>query len=138
MNSETTRREFIRIGGIGAAGIVTAGAAHTANAQHQSHEEVANQGHEGHAPNGGPALTQPGPGGPFGSPTDRGKLVSGHRSASDPPVPVEAPDLPKLSWELKDGVKEFHLTAQPVQAGTIARRIDESLGLQRHHAGTDD
>jgi FtsP/CotA-like multicopper oxidase with cupredoxin domain len=115
MNSETTRREFIRIGGIGAAGIVTAGAAHVASAQHQNHEAGTDQGHEGHTPTSSPALTQPGPGGPFGSPTDRGKLVSGNRSASDPPVPVEAPDLPKLSWELKDGVKEFHLTAQPVK-----------------------
>jgi manganese oxidase len=57
----------------------------------------------------------PGPGGPLGSATDRGKLVSGYRSASDPPVPVEMPDLEKLPWTEKDGVKEFHLVAEHVR-----------------------
>jgi FtsP/CotA-like multicopper oxidase with cupredoxin domain len=56
---------------------------------------------------------QPGPGGPIGSPTDRGKLVSGLRAAGLPPVPIVTPDLPqKLPWKMVDGFKEFHLVAQ--------------------------
>src|SRR5205085_2259571 len=51
----------------------------------------------------------PGPGGPVGSPTDRGKLVPGLRAAGLPPVPVETPDLPRLRFKLVDGVKEFQL-----------------------------
>src|SRR5262249_16808355 len=56
-----------------------------------------------------------GPGGPVGSATDRGKLVPGLRKVGEPPVPVEAPDLSKLMPKQVDGVKEFHLTAQPVK-----------------------
>src|SRR5262249_38236822 len=56
-----------------------------------------------------------GPGGPFGSPTDRGKLVPGLRSPDEPPVPITVPDMAKLPPRLVDGVKEFHLTAEPVK-----------------------
>jgi FtsP/CotA-like multicopper oxidase with cupredoxin domain len=59
--------------------------------------------------------THAGPGGPLGSPSDRGKLVAGVRAADQPPVPVEVPDLPKLTHKLVDGVREFHLRAQPVK-----------------------
>jgi len=59
--------------------------------------------------------THPSPGGPVGSPTDRGKLVSGFRSPTEPPIAVTMPDLEKLPWKLKNGVKEFHLTAQHVR-----------------------
>jgi hypothetical protein len=44
-----------------------------------------------------------------GSATDRGRLVPGLRAASEPPVPVVTPDLPKLAWRMVGGVKEFHL-----------------------------
>src|SRR5262249_62382411 len=54
----------------------------------------------------------PGPGGPVGSATDRGKLVPGLRGPGEPPVPVLTPDLPKLPFTMKDGVKEFHLVAR--------------------------
>jgi FtsP/CotA-like multicopper oxidase with cupredoxin domain len=114
MGTEASRRDFIRVGTTTAAGLVAVGAAHVANAQHQNHEAVTKPG-QAHEHNGQPALTQPGPGGPFGSPTDRGKLVSGHRSASEPPVPIDAPDLTKLDYKMVDGAKEFHLHAQPVQ-----------------------
>jgi manganese oxidase len=57
-----------------------------------------------------------GPGGPVGSPTDRGKLVPGLRAFTEPPVLVETPDLPKnLEWKMVNGAKEFHLHAQPVK-----------------------
>jgi FtsP/CotA-like multicopper oxidase with cupredoxin domain len=53
----------------------------------------------------------PGIGGPVGSATDRGKLVPGLRAAGLAPVPVVTPDLPKLPFRVRDGIKEFHLTA---------------------------
>ena len=59
--------------------------------------------------------TQPGIGGPVGSPTDRGKLVPGYRDPTLPPVPIYAPDLKKLPWKEVNGAKEFHLSAEPVR-----------------------
>jgi FtsP/CotA-like multicopper oxidase with cupredoxin domain len=51
-----------------------------------------------------------------GSPTDRGKLVPGLRAITEPPVLVETPDLPNnLPWKMVNGVKEFHLTAEPMK-----------------------
>ena len=58
---------------------------------------------------------QPGIGGPVGSPTDRGKLVPGLRDRGLPPIPIEAPDLKTLPWEMVNGAKEFQLTAEPVR-----------------------
>ncbi len=49
---------------------------------------------------------------PVGDANDRGKRVAGRRAAGAPPVLIQSPDLPKLSWKMKDGVKEFHLTAE--------------------------
>jgi FtsP/CotA-like multicopper oxidase with cupredoxin domain len=57
----------------------------------------------------------PGLGGPIGSASDRGKLTPGYRSPHEPPVPVECPDIPKLPFQVKNGVKEFQLTAQHVE-----------------------
>ena len=45
-----------------------------------------------------------------------GKLVPGRRGAGSPRVPFEAPDIPKLGYEMQDGVKVFHLRATPVEA----------------------
>lgn len=44
-----------------------------------------------------------------------GKLVPGFRKVEDGPAPFTAPDLEKLPFTLKNGVKEFHLVPQPVQ-----------------------
>jgi FtsP/CotA-like multicopper oxidase with cupredoxin domain len=44
-----------------------------------------------------------------------GKLVPGFRKAEAGPVEFNAPDLDKLPFKMKDGVKEFHLVAQSVQ-----------------------
>ncbi|MCA9109554.1 MAG: copper oxidase [Planctomycetaceae bacterium] len=44
-----------------------------------------------------------------------GKLVPGFRRVEDGPAPFVAPDLDKLPYELKGGVKEFHLVPQSVE-----------------------
>lgn len=44
-----------------------------------------------------------------------GKLVPGFRTIDEGPAPFVAPDLDKLPYKLKDGVKEFHLVPQPVR-----------------------
>ncbi len=77
---------------------------------HQQHEHMQHGQMDGSYPR-----MQPGVGGPVGSATDRGKLVPGLRDASLGPVPIHAPDLKKLEPQLVDGVKEFHLTAEPVR-----------------------
>src|SRR5215510_4435342 len=41
------------------------------------------------------------------------KKGSGQRS--DRPLQVESPDVPQLPWQMVDGVKEFHLVAEPVR-----------------------
>ncbi|MHB8899193.1 MAG: copper oxidase, partial [Thermoguttaceae bacterium] len=44
-----------------------------------------------------------------------GKLVPGFRQADDGPAPFIAPSLETLPCTIQDGVKEFHLVAQPVR-----------------------
>ncbi len=126
MNDSTDRRNFL-VKGAAAAGVFVAGTAlgHGQDAEqpadgptdnlqspkHEKHQHAAAAGSDA----GAYPRTQAGLGGPVGSPTDRGKLVPGYRDATLPPVPVHAPDLQKLSWEEVDGVKEFHLIAEPVR-----------------------
>ena len=103
---DANRRDFLRNGTLAAAGIVATGAA--ADAQEKAKEPYGHDHHDyprDHA----------GPGGPVGSPTDRGKLVPGLRAAMEPPVLVETPDLPQLPFQMVNGVKEFHLIAEPVR-----------------------
>jgi FtsP/CotA-like multicopper oxidase with cupredoxin domain len=83
---------------------------HSQHAQHGSRQPASVTTTSGDYPR-----TQPGLGGPIGSPTDRGKLVPGVRDSSLPPVAIEAPDLKKLPWKDVEGVKEFHLVCQPVR-----------------------
>src|SRR5262249_23679982 len=97
--SDTSRRNFLRGGALGTAGLVLSTPAATQGQEHElRHGSNQDPGHEhkNHAA-------------PIGSPTDRGKLVAGHRDAQLEPVGVETPDIAKLTWEMKDGVKEFHL-----------------------------
>jgi manganese oxidase len=127
MNDSTDRRHFLVKGAV-AAGVFVAGAA-LGNAQdkpteqpddgltakprkdeHEKHQPPAPEGDAGEYPR-----TNVGLGGPVGSPTDRGKLAPGYRDATLPPVPIHAPDLKKLPWKEVDGVKEFHLIAEPVR-----------------------
>jgi FtsP/CotA-like multicopper oxidase with cupredoxin domain len=65
-----------------------------------------------HDPVGQPPQEHGGHAGPVGSTSDRGKLVAGRRKAGEQPDSVETPDIPKLPWTIKDGVKAFHLTAE--------------------------
>lgn len=103
MEGETTRRHFLQGGSLVTASLVAPGGAQ--GTQHEAH-----QGHTMHGQDEEYPREHPGAGGPVGSPTDRGKLVSGYRKAGEPPVPVATPDLPeKLAWTMKGGAKEFHL-----------------------------
>jgi FtsP/CotA-like multicopper oxidase with cupredoxin domain len=104
MSSETTRRNFLRAGTIASAGLVTGAAALPAEEPPKPPPD-----HE-HGKDEYPR-DRPGRGGPVGSASDRGKLVRGFRVAGLAPVPVETPDLPKLPFKMKDGVKEFRLHA---------------------------
>ena len=104
MDSETTRRVFLKAGTAATAGLLAAEASAIAQEPTAQHE------HAGH----GPALDyprdRPSTGGPVGSPTDRGKLVPGLLKSGGPPVPVIVPDNPdRVPFTLKDGVKEFHI-----------------------------
>jgi FtsP/CotA-like multicopper oxidase with cupredoxin domain len=56
-----------------------------------------------------------GRGGPVGSDSDRGKLVSGYRAASETPASVVMPDLTSLPWKMDGDVKVFHLVAEHVR-----------------------
>jgi FtsP/CotA-like multicopper oxidase with cupredoxin domain len=119
MPEDTTRRKFIAGGGAVAAGALTVGAGLAAAQEHHEHEEAAppdgvEEQHEDYAGGEFPR-NHAGPGGPVGSPTDRGKLVSGFRDPADPPVLVVMPDLEKVPWSEKNGVKEFHLLAEHVR-----------------------
>jgi FtsP/CotA-like multicopper oxidase with cupredoxin domain len=111
MEPENTRRDFLA-GTTAAAGLVaaTAGAAGAAAGPDKDEHKPEHHGHKAYP------LTHPGTGGPVGSPTDRGKLVSGRRKPGLVPVLVETPDLSSnLRWKIVKGAKEFHLHAQPVK-----------------------
>lgn len=69
-----------------------------------------------------------GPGGPPGSPTDRGKLVPGLRKPGLPPVAVTAPDLQKLPWKMVKGAKEFHLRVTPVRRELLPEVYMDAYG----------
>jgi FtsP/CotA-like multicopper oxidase with cupredoxin domain len=115
MDSEATRRQFMRAGGIAAAGIISGQAVQIAEGQEPSVEPSAHQEHDTQNQESDFPRLHAGRGGPVGTPTDRGKLVSGYRSPTDPPVPVVMPDLDKLPWKMKNGAKEFHLTAEHIR-----------------------
>jgi hypothetical protein len=57
-----------------------------------------------------------------------GKASAGPRGAEGHYLPVETPDLPKLPWKLVDGVKEFHLVAEPVQVEIVPGRVMDVWG----------
>ncbi|MBA4020670.1 MAG: copper oxidase [Pirellula sp.] len=127
MNDPADRRNFL-VKGAATAGIFVAGAALGTTQEKPSVPPSGDQpgkppqgAHENHRPSVAESdaveypRTHVGLGGPVGSPTDRGKLVPGYRSASLPPVPIHAPDLKTLPWKEVDGVKEFHLIAEPVR-----------------------
>lgn len=123
MKPTDSRRHFLRVSSLGAAGLVLGGG-HVASGQPPRSERSAPE----HQDLAAFPRTQPGPSGPVGSGGDRGKLVPGRRSADLPPVEVETPDVPKLSCELKNGVKEFQLTAQHVRREILPDKIYDFWG----------
>ena len=110
MSHDTSRRAFLRAGTAAGAGFFV-GAGTQADA---AQREPGEQSHSRTGPIDEYPRQHPGPGGPVGSPTDRGKLVSG-MLLSESPVPVIAPDLTKLYWEMIDGAKEYHLHCHPTK-----------------------
>ncbi len=122
MDSEPTRRKFIAGGSAAAAGAFGAGSAYAL--QHQHGPNNTEGPSEGEFPR-----DRAGTGGPIGSATDRGKLVSGYRSPADPPVTVQMPDVERLPWEEKDGVKEFHLIAEHVRREVLPNQWFDFWGF---------
>jgi FtsP/CotA-like multicopper oxidase with cupredoxin domain len=114
LDSKTDRRQFLRSSTAATAGLLAVGGTSALQAQEHAQHEGHAQSHEQHKEGEFPR-THAGRGGAVGSATDRGKLVSGYRSAAEPPVTVVIPDLEKLPWTMKDGVKEFHLVAEHVR-----------------------
>jgi FtsP/CotA-like multicopper oxidase with cupredoxin domain len=106
MDQNTTRRDFLTAGPGVAAGLIASGSHHPAHVSEPPEKQ---------RPHADYPRDHPGAGGPVGTPTDRGKLVPGLRKPGLPPVSVESPDLTKLPWTVRDGVKEFHLIAMPVK-----------------------
>jgi manganese oxidase len=100
MHKNTTRREFIRNTTLAAGALTTAAA--TGLPAQPPHAHSNQEDYPRH---------QPGPGGPVGSATDRGKLVPGLRKPGLAPVPVVTPDNWITKPTIKDGVKEYYLHA---------------------------
>ena len=123
MTHSEARRGFLVKGATAVGAFVAGQALGQAQEKHESHigDEPKTPPHAMHQhPVSGDAegdypRTSAGRGGPVGSPTDRGKLVPGLRTADLPPVPIHTPDLEKLEWKEVDGAKEFHLIAEPVR-----------------------
>ena len=44
-------------------------------------------------------------------------------------VPVETPDIPKLPWRMEDGVKVFHIVAEPVKTEFLPGRAVDAWGF---------
>jgi FtsP/CotA-like multicopper oxidase with cupredoxin domain len=109
MKSETTRRQFLLGGTAAAASLAVVGTGEEARGEDPPAPPPHAHDHQDYP------RDHPGAGGPVGSATDRGKLVAGRRAAGLPPIPVETPDLAKLSFKMVDGVKEFHLVAKPTR-----------------------
>jgi len=125
---QSGRRQFLKTGSLAAAALAAASAA---SAQ-ESHQEME---HVGHAPTPPPPVSPtiehkhdhvqveydgfsryvPSRGNDPDSDYYIGKLVPGFRRPEHGPAPFEAPDLDKLPFLVKDGVKEFHLVAQSVE-----------------------
>jgi FtsP/CotA-like multicopper oxidase with cupredoxin domain len=104
MDQRPNRREFLYGGTLATAGALVGGAV-----------QAGEGGQLASATSPDYPRDRPAVWGSVGSPTDRGKLVPGRRAPGEPPVPVVTPDVPHLSHTLKNGVKEFHLIAEPVK-----------------------
>ena len=110
MSHESTRRSFLHGGALATAGLL----AGSATPPLQGQENAAEHKRDAHGDEEFPR-DAPGRSGPVGSPSDRGKLVPGHRGAAEKPVPIATPDITKLFWEMKGDFKEFHLHCRPTR-----------------------
>src|SRR5262249_5391898 len=106
VDQKPNRRDFLRGGALTTSGALAAGFV-------QANQDA------GQVPPSNEALQyprdRPSVWGPVGVEGDRGKLVPGRRGAGEPPWPRLTPDVPHLTAQIKRGVKEFHLIAEPVK-----------------------
>jgi FtsP/CotA-like multicopper oxidase with cupredoxin domain len=119
--AKKTRRDFLRRGTLATAGLLAADAAAPAADGPGNDKPRAGQGQ--------PAAGHPPGRGSLGSASDRGKLTPGARGPEEPPVTVDTPDLPRLAWKMKDGVKEYHLTAEPVKREFLPGQLFDVWGF---------
>lgn len=125
MSTSSNRRAFLKTGSLAAAGLLTsAGAARAGEPSDTGHphgprpkEPPHEFAHPDHvkAEYDGFSRFHPSRGNDPDSDYYLGKLVPGFRRPEEGPAPFIAPDLPTLPCTMRDGVKEFHLAAQPVQ-----------------------
>lgn len=102
---KATRRDFLRGGALVAAGLVS-GRAYARNTQHEGHGQ----------PMPAKPAEQP-------APAARPPQLAGAGR-----LPVDTPDLPKLPWEMENGVKVFHLVAEPVKQEFLPGRVFDVWG----------
>jgi FtsP/CotA-like multicopper oxidase with cupredoxin domain len=105
MPSQENRRDFLHKGAA-AAGLLAAGAASAGEAPGEERLPEKFRAY---------SRTHPSYGGPVGSDHFLGKLVPGLRKPGLPSVPVQIPDGGKVPWKMVGGVKEYHLTCEPVR-----------------------
>lgn len=122
MDSDDSRREFLKKGTGATLGLIAAGAAadsHSADAAAPLQAAEPDPGkqpkHQGNKAFNEYSRYKPSFGGPPGSPNYLGKLTPGLRKAGLEPVPLTTPDLGKLPWKMVNGAKEFHLTCEAVR-----------------------
>lgn len=132
------RREFLRQGSLAAAAIASGGLAAHARGdeiqQAQPGQTSASAGHEHEqhdvqAEYDGFSRYKPSRGNNPDSEFYIGKLVPGFRRPEQGPAPFVAPDLDKLPFKERDGVKEFHLVAQSVRREFLPGRFMNVWGF---------
>jgi FtsP/CotA-like multicopper oxidase with cupredoxin domain len=116
MTGPEDRRAFLQMGAAALGGLAAGAAVAQEGAQPPPEGQKEKPG-EDRPPEKFRAFSryQPSYGGAVGGDQYRGKLVPGLRNSGLAPVPVQAPDLGKVPWKVVDGVKEFHLTCEPVR-----------------------
>lgn len=137
MGSENSRRDFVLGGALAATGAWATRQARGASREDQPlptpkqpEEEPQTENPPGRQDEAmGYPRDHAGAGGPVGSPSYLGKLVPGVRSPGEPPLPLETPDLDKLPWTMKEGVKEFHLRCQVVQRELLPGMVMDLWGF---------
>lgn len=113
--SNNSRRNFLKAGfSVAAAGVMTSQATASGSRQEPYGQSPANDSSSRNDFEGFSRF-QPSRGNDPDHDYYCGKLVPGFRDVGQPPVEITAPDLDKLSFQMVDGAKEFHVYAQPVE-----------------------